>query len=402
MCSFYTFTFFFCSLTINIGLIAAEHITISPSCGASSCVTLAQYTPSTSDNITLSLLPGDHVVSSTVRFEQKEYVAVQGHDPRLPWPVVRCTGQDVNLKFVRINMLQLQHVIIVNCVVVVECTANQPDTNQVRMSYLMLTASNRLVMNITLCASVNVSYSTFQSQAYEILHINRVSSVEISYCNFTDIRVGYFGSVVAFDEINQVHFLQCDIRNITGKFLELRSVNDIHIEFSTFDGNFFGRYGTSLVDMSSTHTALISCSTFSNNVVNYRGDLISGSHLAVMNSTFAHNNLRKYGSFIEYAISCSVIGSVFENNVGPVFGHFVDRASLLASNFAHNNGIISYAQKTTIDCTYFANNTSIPTSSQYRVVTAANSTACNQLLLTDSRGVCQRDRCRGKYVCLQG
>ena len=335
-------------------------------------------------------------------FEQKEYVALQGHDPRVPRPVVRCSGQDVNLKFVGINIFHLQYLIIVNCVVIVECTTNLPDTNQVRMSYLMLTASNRLVMNITLCAYVNVSYSAFQSQAYahfEIVHVTSVGSLEISYCNFTDIRVSDSRSVVAFDEIHQVHFFQCDIRNITGRFLELQSANNIHIEFSTFDGSFINSYWHSygLVDMGSTHTALISCSTFSNNVIE-SGYLIGGSYLTVTNSTFTHNNIT-WNGIIETAICCSVISSVFENNVGPVIGHFADQVSLLASNFSHN-GVISYAQQTTIDCTYFANNTSIPTSSHYRVVTAANSTACNQLLLTNSRGVCQRDSCRGKYIIM--
>ena len=165
MCSFGTLAVLFCSLSINIGLAAPEQITISPSCGASSCVTLAQYSPSTSDNITLSLLPGDHVVSSTLRFEQKRNVTLQGHDPSASRPVIKCSGQDVNLEFVRINMFHFQYVTIVNCSVVVECTTNPPDTSRVRMSYLMLTAINRPVLRINSCAYVNISYSAFQGQA---------------------------------------------------------------------------------------------------------------------------------------------------------------------------------------------------------------------------------------------
>ena len=420
MCSF---AFLLCSLSINIGLIAAEHITISPSCGASSCVTLAQYTPSTSDNITLSLLPGDHVVSSTVRFEQKEYVALQGYDPSAPRPVIRCTGQDVNLEFVRINMFHFQYVTIVNCVVVVECTTNSPDANQVSISYLMLIANDQPILRITSCTYVNVSYSAFQghynTSSGMQLHFNRIGNLEISYCNFTDIIAGSHGSVVA--EVDQVHLFQCNIENITiegfGSFIEFNNIADqvqllhcklrnitlgrygnvvelrnahIYIESSVFDGTSVDIHG-SLVSMSGERAAVISCSTFLNNVlINRDGSLIRGSHLVVTNSTFAHNNLSRYGE-IAVATRCSVISSVFEYNVGGQFSSIIlsNQGFLLASNFAHNNMSL-FRSPVHSDCTYFVNN-SIP---QY----VANSSACNQLLLAGTRGACQRDSCRGKYV----
>ena len=399
-----SFAFLLCSLSINIGWVAAEHITISPSCGASSCVTLAQYTPSTSDNITLSLLPGDHVVSSTRRFEQKEYVALQGYDPSAPRPVIRCTGQDVNLEFVRINTFHFQYVIIVNCVVVVECTTNTPDTNQVSISYLMLTANDQPIMRITSCAYVNVSYSAFQghySQGYYNamqLHFNRMGNLKITYCNFTNIIAGSHSPLIKFNSIaDRVQLLHCNLRNITvgryGNVVELRNAHNIHIESSIFDGNFLDTSGI-LVDMRGVRTAVISCSTFLNNVfINRHGSLISGSHsLVVTNSTFAHNNLSRYGEIIKCATSCSVISSVFEYNVGAQYSVFFrNKGFLLASNFAHNN-ISWIGSQVRSDCTYFVNN-SIP---QF----GANSSTCNQLLLAGTRGACQRDSCSGKYACI--
>ena len=328
MCSF---AFLLCSLSINIGWAAAEHITISPSCGASSCVTLAQYTPSTSDNITLSLLPGDHIVSSTVRFERKEYVALQGYDPSAPRPVIRCTGQDVNLEVVRINTFHFQYVIIVNCVLVVECTTNSPDTNQVSISYLMLTANtDQPIMRITSCAYVNVSYSAFQGHYNTTrfgmqLHFNRIGNLKITYCNFTGIIAGSHSSLIEFENIAyRVQLLHCNLRNITvdryGSVVEFRNAHNVHIESSIFDVNFLDISG-SLVDMRGVRTTVISCSTFLNNVlINGLGSLIRGSYsLVVTNSTFAHNKLSR---IVEHATSCSVISSVFEYNVGTQYSVF--------------------------------------------------------------------------------
>ena len=390
-----SFAFLICSLSINIGWVAAEHITISPSCGASSCVTLAQYTPSTSDNITLSLLPGDHVVSSTVMFEQKEYVALQGYDPSAPRPVIRCTGQDVNLEFVRINMFHFQYAIIVNCVVVVKCRLY---ANQVSISYLMATANDQPILKITSCAYVNVSYSAFQghynTSSGMQLRVNTGGNLKITYCNFTDfIIAGSQSSLIEFNNIAEVQLLHCNLRNITvgryGSVVELRNAHNVHIESSIFDGNFLDISG-SLVDMRYVRTALISCSTFLNNVlINGHGSLIRGSRsLVVTNSTFAHNKLSR---IVEQATSCSVISSVFEYNVGTQYSVFFpnSRGFLLASNFAHNNISRIGSQ---VDCTYFVNN-SIP-----RFV--SNSSTCNQLLLAGTRGACQRDSCSGKYACI--
>ena len=344
MCSFGTLTVLFCSLSINIGLTAPEQITISPSCGASSCVTLAQYSPSTSDNITLSLLPGDHVISSTLRFEQKGSVTLQGHDPSASRPVIRCSGQ--GLVFVRINMFHFQYVTIVNCSVVVECATNPPDTSRVRMSYLMLTAINRPILKINSCAYVNISYSAFQGQASSrshsiMLHFSRIGNLGITYCNFTDIVArSSHGSVMAFDEIHQLHlfqcnienirggrfgsviramadrvqFLHCSIRNITmGGFGSVVRLQNASIEFSTFDSNFVNDFG-SLVSMSGN--ARIEFSTFDSNFVNEFSSLVSMSGNARYDD---------HGCLVSKSDSIALTGcSTFSNNVIERFGSLMN------------------------------------------------------------------------------
>ena len=236
--------------------------------------------------------------------------------------------------------------------------------------------------------------------------------VQFLHCSIRNTTMGAYGSVVYLQNAH-IEFSTFDSNFVDESSSLVSMSGNAGIEFSTFDSNFVDEYG-SLVSMSgntrvdpfrclvsmSDSIALTACNTFSNNIIERYGSLINANpSLLITNSTFTHNNISRYGRFFECATNCSVISSVIEDNVVSQYGIFLrsSQVLLLASNLAHNDIYRFFgAGQLTIDCTSFANN-SMPSLQQQLV---SNSTACNQLLLTGNRGVCQRDSCRGKNMCL--
>jgi hypothetical protein len=170
----------FCSIIVHYGR-AAEHIGILPSCnGISSCVTLNEYSPSASNDITLFLLPGEHNVTSSIRFEHRDFISLQGNTPQ---SVIRCSGSSVKLEFIGVSTLYFQSL---DCHVRVQGT----NASRVSISYVNFTAYNTLVLNIKSSDYVNISHSTLQGRVHagqSAMNISNVNFLDLSFCSILQI-----------------------------------------------------------------------------------------------------------------------------------------------------------------------------------------------------------------------
>lgn len=200
---------------IHLGT-AIEIATVSPSCDRSSmpCVTLAQYSPSTSDNITMILIPGDHTLMSLVRFENREYVSIQGQNSART--VITCSRSIslIDFEFLRVNTISLKNLVLVHCYVTIVGARN---LNSVSIYYVSFLGQDQR-LTIMSCNNVSISYSNLQGRRYAreaMMEFNEIDRLEINYCNFTDIYASPRGSVISFNAIHQVLLFQCNIKDIT-------------------------------------------------------------------------------------------------------------------------------------------------------------------------------------------
>ena len=415
-------------------------VTVSPSCGniSSSCITLAEYSPSSADSIELSLLPGNHMLGSSLRIMNKQSFSLQGPSSGLSIPTITCSQSGYIVQVDHITNVSIGNLVFVQCYVV--GTGN----NVVSISDTVFHTLPRggRALQITSSGNVSISGTIFQnfSMYGSLLAFYTINHLEVNYCNFSNITTS---SVLHLNQINKVLIVRSGFRGITlnrgGRIIYLG--NSIgHISLSTFLNNSIGqqaqivyadgkhisifgstfagnieRYrSSSIVALrhSDGHSA-ISCSTFSHNYCRYACALVEvrkaqnslsniDATTTISNSTFAQNSLGNHSSAVECGTTCLIISSVFKNNSLRYASYIIDlddtcaEVKILASQF-YQNYFYPYSnlflrdvdggRNIVTDCTYF---TAFTGRSQSTIM---NNTACNQLLEIGERGLC--DDCQG-------
>lgn len=365
----------FMIIDIHLGMAAEVISTISPSCDhvpSPPCVTLAQYVPSTSDNITVVLLHGDHILRSSVRIENKESFSLQGfHGLSSSRPVITCSqSSSADFELIRTNNFTLKDVILVRCYMNVVGTSN----SIVGISNTDFHASHQDGRGLSIMSHsyVSIAGTTFHGHRAGLNHVsplelNNMNYLEVSHCNFTDITTSIFSSVIELSQINDVNITWCNFKNMTvnraGSIVELRNsigqlsccifknnmvgrqatiidVFGMHASIinSTFTNNIGTQEHGSIVDIEhlDEQNSIISCSTFSNNNfpnrhnrlikvsdLNYRSRSSIGGTMSISNSTFASNSMGNHSEIIECATTCTIISSVFKFNAVAMYGDYI-------------------------------------------------------------------------------
>ena len=357
-------------------------VTISPSCGniSSSCITLAEYSPSSADSIELSLLPGDHMLGSSLRIMNKQSFSLQGPSSGLSIPTITCSQSGYIVQVDHITNISISNLVFVQCYVA--GTGN----NAVSISDTVFHTSpprGGRALQITSSGNVSISGTIFQnfSMYGSLLAFYTINHLEVNYCNFSNITTSV---VLQLNQINKVLIVRSGFRGITlnggGRIIYLG--NSIgHISLSTFLNNSIGRqaqivyadgkhisifgstfagniehyrYGSIVSLRHSDGHSVISCSTFSYNYCRYACTLVEvrkaqnslsniDATTTISNSTFAHNNFENYSSAVECGTNCLIISSVFKNNSLQYASYIIDlydtcaEVNILASQFYHNH-----------------------------------------------------------------
>lgn len=441
-------------ITVQRGV--SEVITVSPSCDASlsSCVTLSQFSPSNSTNITLVLLPGDHSLNTTVRIQERNFFALQGHNGPTNVYCSHLSLYTVSFEFLQVNEVAISGIVFINCYMNMNVRGSLNDSS-VNISQSEFIGSHTVaVLLISNCHSVSISHASFRNyiarQYGTILRFDHINNLEITHSNFENITTNYGidlfhchnvsirffilrnytfgrrGYTLYSDGTNNFEIIHSNFENINvisnyAYYYVLYLVNcqNLSITYSIFR-NINAEYGLYFYQVSSLEIVhsnfeniqsrsiitsvrsriIISCCNFQRNMIS-RNILEVDSHSTVIiaNSTFKQNTVSGYGTGLVNcggtSSSCSIISSVFRyNDISD--GFLLQSVSvLLASEFSQNalgqNGYF-FQGNGVIDCTYFFNNTQL-NNSQLSTALSRNSSVCNEFLVLGDGAIC--NECEG-------
>ena len=417
-------------MIINSHLVATEIVTIYPTCAgiSSSCITLAEYSPSIADSIEITLLPGSHVLRAPMQIVNKQSFSLQGPSSGVGNPTITCLQTDsIYFQVDRITNISVNNVVFVQCYIV--GTGN----NAVSISDTVFHSSRPHsggVLKITSGSNVIISRTTFQNlQVRSVLEIRSINHLEVNSCNFSNITISNYSSVLELRSVKAL-VVECNFQKITlnlfGFVIEFHGKH-ISIFGSTFTRNTGHHQFGSIMRLNQQRTAIVSCSIFSYNYFSYRFNTLIEVHVrggrnslsridataTISNSTFTHNNFGNFSSAIECESTCLIISSVFKNNSLQAHSDLIDLSdatrydcydgdyigrktqyAILASLFAQNNFgqysdiLNSPRENTIVDCSSFPG--------AFHRSQTLNSIACNQLLYIGESGVC--NACQGRVI----
>ena len=361
---YFKFMLLIVTLMAPLHHLKAEESTISPNCLpiSTTCITLSDFEPSSSNNLTLTLVTGVHSLDS-LRISNRNVFSLTGEGQLT---TINCTlGRNLIIR--RVSSVFISRITFIGCNLRIE------SSNDTNISHSNFFSSSNGVLEFVNGANVKIDSSVFgnnqpSSRGQEVIEFVRTTGIEVTRCIFYNNNASSSGSVVA---------------------------------------------------VSSASTGFIACSNFTDNIVDSFNSVVqigSGSLLYIANSSFIGNRGTSSFSAIIWLSSnidtVTIISSIFRYNTavnsfgGIVYINNGGTVTILASEFSHNRngGSINSRRgrgSVTVDCTRFLNN-SASSDAAINVgpecLTLRNSSTCAEQFSIGERALCTDIDCEGTYT----
>ena len=331
----------------------AVEMMVFPNCtGQSSrCLTMSSLIVPTDPNVTLVLAPGEHQVSSNLRFSNKNHWEIRGSQSEVTCRTSRYT---YSLEFLRNSQVKISGITFLFC-------------------RFQFTNSN----NTCLFNSKFLNVSGGRAIAYSGGH-----NVTIDRCTFSNGSRTYYRSY---------------------NYMTFNNVKDVHVTRSEFSKiSLFSSYVAVMRIFNSGVS--IGCTAFADNNLysnSYLITVFTGSSLYVSNSSFSNNRAGKGIVSIFDQSNVVIVSSAFDKSWTPSYlkGGVVNLASssasatILACRFVSNQGLLVRASSTQaadnviVDCSAFPTST-IPSSFVQHDATLCKRHVLGDILLNCNNSIC--------------
>ena len=249
-------------LTVVILILTQEAIAqesdviVSPSCSSQSFRTLSQTPSLTSSHLSLILLPGNHIVNSSLSFENKATFSLEGVSEETTF--VRCTINSVqNDRSVNIQ-IQASSRVSINKITFHGCNLSISDSNNINVSNTRFLNAYNCVLMVNDGSNITIDRSYFFNN-YQvigihdgILDLRRSNNFAITRSNFTSnvvfpVHSGVISTERSAGFISCCNFTNNTVMDLYGGMVRLKDESLVFVTNSTFLSNNFLEFGGSAI-----------------------------------------------------------------------------------------------------------------------------------------------------------
>ena len=312
------------------------------------CFTLEQlvqtYLLSGGDNLTLSFLPGDHVLTEQLLIRNFRHVHITSQNKSTA--VVRLYN---NIHFVSITKLSIENFGFVGANVgpqnfeswIIDGANDVYINDCYFMDFKLLNQAKKYIVKITNTQAVKIESTLFTNNTGRALHVDADGDVYITNSEFTRNDEGAVDIQSNNTLINNTEFNYNSAES--GGAVEVVS-GTVMITWCNFTNNEASRYGgaISIGSIYSGSSVFISNSELKNNSASEGGAIYffgSGS-VSISNSELAHNSANSGGAISVSFASMSMSNSELTNNSVGVYGGAID---VYSSSVSISNSELTYS-----------------------------------------------------------